>query len=425
MTTFARGSVILLALLLAGCGAAPRNIGFGAEASLAFRAVQPNVQRVYFDRWGSIYPPIRYPDSCAELSIVNLSGSRATTDGGPGLLSDLFSLFRAAETSDYLAVTKQPWYCPTGAEWNELLKTLGAAESANWKVIQDKLRDRIAKDLTKYDRVIVLIHGYRSLPHEVENQFEMLRQKTQQALGNDDARKSTAFLYVFWDGIQGRRIGGSWGRAQFNAPLVGLGLRRLLHQITQTASGLRSVEIVGISHSLGAAVLSAAFWDARGSLNRGSPSFQFFDLEEMNGKNGNPLPKAKSIRVGMLAPAIPSSALEYFSRTDRENGGKLPSRVVVGFNPSDYALSKYVPAFPGIGCSSLFGSTCLGVSRRDLEQARAHVPESVSSFHVIENWRTPTYKLPWTTSHAMEDYVDSDAMTPFLRLLLEVENSQP
>lgn len=145
------------------------------------------------------------------------------------------------------------------------------------------------------------------------------------------------FLEIFWDGFHGSPVT-VWPRARESSKWVGLGLRPILSGIDP------SIPVRVLTHSRGASVNCGALWNL--PLREGPESNALYRERQVK----IPLPGQLSVRIGLLAPAMPEEDFDTYAP-----GASCPiERVIVGVNPDDAVLGKKpLPA-------EWLGSTTLG-----------------------------------------------------------------
>lgn len=279
------------------------------------------IVRIYMDRDGSLYP-------------------------GPAVALGLDSIYQGAGTPlrDVFRSTRQ------SGVWSDLGDSLNIdihAENA-WETIQDSLRGRYASELQHItlrpdgtrNPLVVLVHGFNvvNAEHDYESARDSIRPRAPEAV----------YLQVNWDGLVQRLAPPAlvWRNAQSNFPLVGLGIRKLLNDVTD----LHQTPVRVLTHSSGGPVIAHALWDASAAEGRTHfPGDAYKHLLELRADSMlPPRPAISDLRVAMIVPAGPAA---LFQKLDPP----APQRVIIGMNPDDVAVAK-----PFLFCSAL-GDTCLPV----------------------------------------------------------------
>ncbi len=428
-------------MLLGGC-ASPQNINFSLRSTMEFERLEASdpardksdikVVRVFLDRWGDVHPPLALSDECFAAKMTQLDdlpekcaadgdipACESARSGGSTRFAFLAGLderhIRARpDSSKELMAT-----CPARSTIEEVYKRVtkknlqpGLNGSLDWRTLQNHLREKIGQEFKCASEIVVFVHGFRTSPEEAESQYRLAARRWQEV----GKIPGTQFLFVFWDGVLGDKTSGTWSRAQFNAPMVGLGLRRVFAAIgnaVQKQNSLPRLRVV--SHSLGAPVVASSLWNSEGYAQIENDEVKrWFDPAAFEGKlDAYRFPEQFDIRVGMLAPATPSSTFRGFA----DCSNNCPRQIVIGFNPNDYAVSK----LNLFGCFSMFGSTCLGASQRDLTLACKSVVESKGTFEVHDFRITGPFFL-WTENHAFERYIGHDRFIQFMRSLSQLDH---
>ena len=342
--------ILIFILALSGCNCVKQlYIQFGEKkAVIPTVATSENIIRIYFDRFGTIYPDVHIPDEPLKA-----------------VYSTLANLYRS-DTSLYRNVctrygaTKDPFLMD-----NTLF---------NYVSLQHKLVDGYADSINRMGKgkeVVFLIHGYNAYPYlendtaNVAQQFQCLRNQITNRLTEND--KKFLFVEIYWDGLteEGTRNLGLrwfnqkriWKNAQSSASNAGLELRRILSRISKP-------KVFILSHSHGAAVATYALFNV---LKFGDKEFPLFVAKYTQGEYTTP---NIDVRVGMLAPAIPGENVfdEYFHRTPGCGQTPCTSRnfhFVLGVNTYDEVTSKR----PLKG--SKHGSTTLAYDPDELKKTMA------------------------------------------------------
>jgi hypothetical protein len=366
-----RWTAMLGGLCLLSSSAAGQHVVFAAAR---LEPVRSHVVRAYFDADGMLYPP------------------------GPRVI-DARRLKNSGSLAAYYAASPE-----TFQQLREALGIRSTVFSSAWAEVQDSLAASLAHQLDREadaasaSSLVVLIHGFN-----VEDATEAYRVARNRMSAATTDRQ--VFLEVHWDGMQGYNVVNSWRTARRNAPRVGLGVRRVLSR-TAWRPALRV-----LTHSLGASVAASAFWDRRVDV----VADQLVDGEYLRlaGGKGLPFPAPLQLRVAMIVPAIPGSALQ---RARGASAGTSLAAMAIGQNERDYAVSK---AFLG---ADALGSTRLGTTEAEFAGfVRARWPEACR--YEIRNRTLVAVPDPWTLSfkkvegHDMALYLADPSVMPLLRRL--------
>lgn len=294
-----------LAVLLGGCH---KHVLFDP---LPAATVEAPVVRAFFDRNGDLYPP-------------------GQTDRG------------------YLGTPQHISVCEAWREVAHPVWGQGPRTETAFRATQASYRDALVTELlagTRPSTIVVLIHGFNT-PDPVGTLAEartLLR-------SNGGLPADTRFLEIAWDGLHGWRL--PWGKAQFNLPLVGAGLRRLLNELTSACPTCR---LRVLTFSAGGPVAAHALWDASAVETLDEDECRYGPYRRLledraQGRHPAP-PRSPDVRVLMTAPATSGRALTGLDHGDVDWLGLAVGR--------DVAIRR-----GPIGCR-WFGSTCLGASNGD------------------------------------------------------------
>jgi hypothetical protein len=268
--------------------------------------------------------------------------------------------------------------------------------------------------------LVVLVHGFNVKAEDHEDAFAATRHAV---LRNGTLAPNPVFLQVAWDGMSHRRTLASplplaaWRYAQYNAPLVGLELRRLLTAV-DTAVPVRVV-----SHSLGALVVGTALWDASGVFDDRSAvkdSIYRAWSARVPGRDSAAyrFPAHADVRVGMVAPATSSELFERYA----EAPGRAPPlrRLVVGLNEKDFVTNKG----PRGMLKNFVGATALGAARPDFcEGVVGRHPEMLRpKAHLVDLYE-PDRNAARNRDHAWTTYARRAAYPRFLQLVFTADTA--
>jgi hypothetical protein len=329
-----------------------------------------NDLRIYIDREGYLYPPSDVYQLNADAFYFPSHDKR-------------FNRQHTAKLKSYFERNE--------AALGDVCDRLGIAK--DYVTLQDFLfqayADRINQEVQKGNRIVFLVHGFNNFQEEALASFYLLKHKL-------NARyKSIAFVEVYWDGLANnahpKRI---WKSAQVNSSYAGLGIRRLLNKVNKEA------EIVLLSHSLGASVVTQALFN----VSKWKGKFQK-ELDAVS--NTIPTPPQKSITLCMLVPAIPGeNTFDDLNRTVINNTTQHISKIVVGYNWKDKALSKK------IGIRKKFGSTSLGSNAgNEVFNTRDYIEKKFPDILFKE---TDLQRKPMPKEHSIAEYMRSKCFNQFL-----------
>jgi hypothetical protein len=254
--------------------------------------------------------------------------------------------------------------------------------------------------------LVVLVHGFNT--SDAECIYQLVRDDVMRTLPD------AAFLLVNWDGlVTNSRVPLIWDEAQFNFPFVGLGLRRLLNAYFEIEP---RTPIRILTHSSGGPVIAHALWDGsavEGLTTNAANWPAYIELQAMRAAGTVPSPpRFSDLRVGMIVPATAASIFDNY-----DLGEHGPDRIIIGMNPSDYAVNKTF----AISCA-WNGDTCLGARRSYScmvrRQFRNHPHTQIMIFNFSRSAGYNKRKLLFHDEHAWEVYMRRDDIVPFLRALL-------
>jgi hypothetical protein len=326
-----RITLLLCVLFLCSCAVKTRQV------LMVPRKEEAGVVKLYFDREGKLYPPdVRinphyfYLEHLHKKSLSRYSNPEyATLETA---LTKYDSISRDAMRQEFNLM---------GVDSIRLFLRLQDAVRKNIiSEIEQKIKSTSSNDL------IVLIHGFNDpIPDAA---YYSLRKNIEKYL-----QVKPVFIEVYWDGLTSLGdnpvFSNIWGYAQSNSAKVGLGLRNILNKLNQ------NIRLTILTHSLGASVATHALFNP----GKWPKKFQE-ELENEYHSENIPTPKQKDIRIAMIAPAIPGiKVFDHIDYTIPENTVPTITRVVIGYNHFDYAVTK------GGLFASAFGSTALGANDKN------------------------------------------------------------
>ena len=301
------------------------------------RKEEAGVVKLYFDREGKLYPPdVRINPHYFYLEHLHKKSLSRYRNPEYATLETALTKYDSISRE---AMRQQ--FNLTGVDSIRLFLRLQEAVRKNIiSEIEQKIKEKNSKDL------IVLIHGFNDpIPDAA---YYSLRKNIEKYL-----HYTPVFIEVYWDGLtalgDNPLFSNIWGYAQSNSAKVGLGLRNILNKINP------NIRLTLLTHSLGASVATHALFNP----GKWPKKFQE-ELEQEYHAENIPTPKQKDIRIAMLAPAIPGiKVFDHIDYTIPENTIPTITRVVIGYNHFDYAVTK------GGFFASNFGSTALGANAKN------------------------------------------------------------
>ena len=329
----------------------------------------PAVARVYLDRYGDVFPGPGIGTGIPDATARNFSESlmenyafraspteqQASTSAWYAVLKDIGMLQEVSQASASRPNSK----AGSDASRDIALQRVGK----EWQAIQSALRTNLATYIagvieeTDAEQLAVFIHGFNTTDPECS--YARMRQTVEQEAPS--VRGKTAYLYVTWDGLESFNKAGAlniWKKAQYNFPMVGMGLRQLLAapQIP------RDVDVRVLTHSSGGPVAAHTFWNAA-SVLPGNPADYSGVISEIGLDREPPVPVFDDIRIGMIVPATGWLVFNNYSEGPTEH----IRRISLGLNPSDFAVTKAQAS-----CAS-GGTTCLASRPADACWVPKHI----------------------------------------------------
>lgn len=317
------------------------------------QADRERVLRIYFDKQGNLYPGTE--DFIPAKNFFDPVAAKKTFKEKPHT-ANLETYF----TSHPVELKKLfLHYCPAAA--------VSPAARDSFYTVQYFIRKNHVQELEKAfasqkeKTLVLMIHGFNS-PNPT-GEYQMLRNAIRKQ-GYDTG--NFVYLEVYWDGLtanQGNPVfEGIWKKALENSAYAALGLRRMLALLDP------AVKIRIITHSLGASVGTGALfntetkWRKRGFKNVGRKLAYEYGQNFFDSLRSVPAPR-QDCRLGMIAPAIPgyNSFIDFNKRNpDITPAQNNISRVVVGYNVNDFAVTKRLFK---VDMARYFGSTSLGCNK--------------------------------------------------------------
>ena len=321
-----RVTPILIVLLFSSCAVKTRQV------LMVPRKEEAGVVKLYFDREGKLYPPdVRINPYYFYLE--HLHKKKLARYSNPE-----YATLETALTK-YDSISRDAMRQQFNLNGVDNVRLFLRLQESVRKNIITEINQKITSNKT--NDLIVLIHGFNDpIPDAA---YYSLRKNIEKYLSS-----KPVFIEVYWDGLtslgDNPLLSNIWGYAQSNSAKVGLGLRNILNKINP------NIRLTLLTHSLGASVATHALFNP----GKWPKKFQE-ELEQEYHAENIPTPKQKDIRIAMLAPAIPGiKVFDHIDYTIPENTVPTISRVVIGYNHFDYAVTK------GGLFASYFGSTALG-----------------------------------------------------------------
>jgi len=346
---------------------------------------QKNVKAVdvYLDAYGMRYPPtgIAY-DYLPELKYEG-ELQRAATD-------------------------PQSRLCQTniGGDLGEMCSS-GASE---WDNIQTQLWTKTVTDISKLfsddsknKALVVLIHGFNVDDAQRDYRIAQARIRELNENGTD-----FVFLRVHWDGSKNPVLTRAWSKAQYSGPLVGFRMREFYNILSENNFGHVKPSVHVLTHSSGAFITTATFGNPISALPRLSEKtdmpthYDDFKKSLVMKSEKRSIPQIENLRIGMLAPAIPSDSVLNFS-----------------VNPKDEVLSNlgFVSAnFSFLGAKGVGAKKETFCFIADWEGKRSK-NTTVSGFDFTRTQEDQEQGVA-AKSHSFSDYLTQNASTLFLKQFL-------
>ncbi len=385
MKTFSILLVCMTALM--GCAS---NVRFFEHANKQEQIID-NTATLFIDANGSVYPKDGFQT------------------GMDSVIQDRISVYN-------LALNKQ-LDCssvPDDTEMKKICAIKGVSYDYH-RQIQYEFWESRANHLYKHvastnKELIFMLHGYNNDYGESKANFDLLKKQVE-IIASPSSREFL-FVNIHWDGFKGNPVSGAWSLAQGAGPLAGFRLRAFFNALSQQfiENGKQPPNLTFLTHSSGAFVLGALFGNPIAALPElQEPEEWEYDFFQEN-RTGEvderyAIPKFKSIRIGMIAAATPTTTFNGIDKTETspKPSGILADKVTMVFsmNKYDYALSKGFQ----IQNLSFLGATGSGSDKEryckylEVLESKSNV-DRVTAIH-FEKPDTPWFKP--INDHALKD----------------------
>lgn len=376
--------LLLACHLMQGCAT---NIVYSNGDRIQRALTAPLGASMYIDRDGDLYPP----------RSVSLGGSLFTASRG--------------DTATLRAYFQKP---SSQADWLTVLRVLDRSPvepfDVLWEKAQQGLVERVAGEIVAGSEggvraVVFLVHGYNNDFSEAERWYKLVEADIRERFALRGSR-SPFFVRVHWDGLSQAVPIGIWTKAQWNGPLTGLAIRKVLRAMEGRLS--ESAELSILSHSTGALVAvnavgdGSAALDCKDNFKEHCPEIQRKDT----------VPKLVSrVRLGLLIPAASLDTFDAFDSTSTS-----PAAVVLGLNRQDFPTNK-------IFSCRILGSTCLnvdgeGACRKLTAALGARTSVDWATFEFSNSSKHEGQEWLFWESHSVEDQMKRDRWPSFINRVL-------
>ncbi|HEY8929541.1 MAG TPA: hypothetical protein VIM55_10140 [Mucilaginibacter sp.] len=373
------------------------------------------VTRVYFDRYGDLYPGTAVPIDTNDLHIRLKSKDKKQAS-----LKQYFLTHPAS-----MKALREFYHASAGMNDPEAYQEVqGRLEEQAVKQVSDMVQAQQA------GRLVYLVHGLNDTRVDPEYK-EMRKIITDRHYAAD---KKPVYVEIHWDSMNARDTDGTkvidiWKPALLNSRFISIAFRKLMTGVEQR---VQVPEIV-ITHSLGAGLAFGALFNTVTKWKGFDLVWPEWDKEQLNALNLAPTPTGR-IRIGVLAPAVPAE--QTFQDFNERGPRRINAadnhidKVVIGYNRQDYAVSKQ---FLHIKLAGVYGSTSLGCNCNVFnEQVIPSVLADLahkgytdpSSLIIQKEFKTPPRPNPpfyesGTTQHAWKFYMAQQEIQFFLDQLFQ------
>ncbi|WP_332454411.1 alpha/beta hydrolase [Chryseobacterium aquaticum] len=382
-----------ITLLLSSCNI-QKQVWF-SDIQQKHEKIDDGISRVYIDKYGYVYPENQYVSKDKFFDPKNNG-------------SDLKELTTNGNLWDYYK-NDSAEYHQLAAKYKVIIKKI---DSVAFDAIQeniitqhvDQLKEKLGK--SEDNTLVVLVHGFNV--EDGTEDFNFLKKEINTYKTND-----YVYLDVYWDGNTTGNLAAPlktiWGKAQLNSGYVAMALRRILAKMDT------NTRIKIIAHSLGSSVTTGALFSTYSKFK-----YPPVDLIKENLKY--PTSNARDIRLGLIAPAIPgeNTFVNFFERGQVHINKETNtiSKIVLGININDIAVSK------AIRMSKKMGSTSLGGDKDEYENTKAMLVkklqytqnEADQLLQKVEFTNAPKYK----SAHGIKYYfMQDDKKNDFLKAIFD------
>jgi len=358
---------------------------------------------LYFDRFGDLYP--EQSDWPAAFTWYGDPALRFALQGrSPGIEGELSAISAEFNKSE------GDWF----ATWSKF-------QDAIWRRKEAAIARQLSLNTNDSSprMAIIFVHGFNSDQEDSRKNYETARERLKSL--RPELREAIYFD-IYWDGLKGGILP-PWGKAQYNAPLVGLRLRRLLNALppempvrflTHSSGGIIAASVIGNATQ---AFPPRNQKDARDCSESDSP---YCSYARLAGARSGPyaVPMRSDLRVGMLAAATPTNS--FVDMANPEMGALAPNATLIfGMNPRDEAIQKYV----GADQISMIGATTMGSGGQDFDMFQMVQSElggrniKVFGFNFLQRKTSKLVSSPET--HAFTAYLARDAFPQFVEALFD------
>lgn len=379
------GALAFIALQSA-CSTSPVVFSAKERRDAVQHAVPAQELVAFVDRHGNLYPG-------PEVE-VNLDAMTAVSEHSAEFAS-LEALYkRGADPEGWAKMRAQAGVPDTGT-FDE-----------QWNLVQTKLRASLVQQIQQRTQgtrpLVILIHGFNNDYATAYAWYHLV---------SEDVRKlqrDAVVLRLHWDGmVQSGVPVFIWREAQWNAPIVGLGLRDLLRSLPPS----QPVRI--LTHSTGALVAANALGDATKPLDCERPGYAEYCKRI---SDSNTLPNQDLYRVALVIPAASLETFQNYPNASRT----WPERMILGLNKDDFATDKLIFSClrDGATCMNTWPADACREVKRAFEQAPSKTQVSLFEFSNSPGDSEGSKWIFWE-EHSMEAQRNRSRWWPLLHQLLD------
>ncbi len=350
-----------------------------------------NIIRIYFDRFGSIYP-----DYIINNQIIKDNDSRLNLlfANNENILNQLVAKYNLTKTNNNLADIK-------------------AIQTKIISIFTDSINQN-----SKNKKVVFIIHGFNKHPLEPHGNSSTEENKYLENKINNIYGNEILFVEIYWDGLTAQN--GSnfplkkginslkiWDNAQLQSNFVGLELRRILNKINKDTTYV-------FSHSLGASVITTALFNAR----KFKPKFYLKnrygkEIESKYNDNNLYSTPTKYYKVAMIAPAIPgvNTFDDFNDRTPFIDKNIYNNyKFIIGFNENDIVTRKF-----HLVHAAKLGASTLGCNyKNEVEKTRKKIKNNLNAYDTVNYSYYNCEKAHKQKEHGFDVYVNHEDKTKLL-----------